>query len=113
MNVLAKIAATAATLALMLPGAALAGNGHGHAPGESGTPGKTGAPGQVCKGLKVKGKKTPEQRAAYKQCIKDAVAKRKADNHAKANDDADDDDATENDTDDDHGKKKHDTEDDD
>ena len=42
----------------------------------SATPAKAGgkatAPGQVCKSLKVKGKKTPEQRAAYKACIKAA-----------------------------------------
>ena len=41
------------------------------------TSGKAGAPGQVCSHLKVKGKKTDEQRAAFKACIHDAVAKRK------------------------------------
>jgi hypothetical protein len=51
-----------------------------------GTSGKAGAPGQVCKHLKVKGKKTGEQRTAFKQCIQDAVAKRRADNAAKAGD---------------------------
>jgi hypothetical protein len=43
----------------------------------SGTAGKAGAPGQVCKDLKVKGKKTVGQRAAFKKCIQDAVSKRK------------------------------------
>ena len=38
---------------------------------------KAGAPGQVCKHLKVKGKKTDGERAAFKKCIQDAVAKRK------------------------------------
>ena len=52
----------------------------------SGPSGKVGAPGQVCKHMKVKGKKTAEQRAAFKQCIQDAVAERKADNAAKAGD---------------------------
>jgi hypothetical protein len=51
-----------------------------------GTSGKAGAPGQVCKHLKVKGKKTGEQRAAFKHCIQDAVAERRADNAAKAGD---------------------------
>jgi hypothetical protein len=77
MNTLQKTAAVAATLALMLPGAAIAKHG---TPGSSG---KAGAPGQVCKSLKVKGHKTAEQRAAYKKCVKDAVAKRKAE-HAAA-----------------------------
>jgi hypothetical protein len=45
--------------------------------GASATSGKAGAPGQVCKHLKVKGKKTDEQRAAFKRCIQDAAAKRK------------------------------------
>jgi hypothetical protein len=45
--------------------------------GRAGTSGKAGAPGQVCKHLKVKGNKTDEQRAAFKECIQDAVAKRK------------------------------------
>jgi Spy/CpxP family protein refolding chaperone len=49
----------------------------------SDTSGEAGAPGQVCEGLKVKGKKTDEQRAAFKACIQDAVAERKAD-RAKA-----------------------------
>ena len=40
--------------------------------------GKAGAPGQVCKDLKVKGKKTDQQHAAFKACIQDAVANRKA-----------------------------------
>lgn len=44
--------------------------------------GKAGAPGRVCKSLKVKGKKTPEQRAAHKKCIHDAVAKRQSDKAA-------------------------------
>ena len=48
------------------------------------TSGKAGAPGQVCKHLKLKGKKTDEERAAFKNCIQDAVAKRKADNAANA-----------------------------
>jgi hypothetical protein len=48
----------------------------------SDTAGKAGAPGQVCEGLKVKGKKTDEQRAAFKACIQDAVAERQADNAA-------------------------------
>ena len=39
--------------------------------------GKAGAPGQVCDDLKVKGKKTDEQRAAFKACIQDAAAERK------------------------------------
>jgi len=42
------------------------------------TSSKAGAPGQVCKHLKVKGKKTDEQRAAFKECIKDAIATNKA-----------------------------------
>jgi len=46
-------------------------------PGRSATSGKAGAPGQICKHLKVRGKKTHEQRAAFKQCIQEAVAKRK------------------------------------
>jgi hypothetical protein len=48
--------------------------------GKSGTAaasGRAGAPGQVCKALKVRGEKTAEQRAAFKACIRDAVAKRK------------------------------------
>lgn len=98
MNGFEKTAATVAALALMLPGTALASKGAPHgrsdkagasvqasAPAASG---KAGAPGQVCKSLKVKGKKTVEQRAAFKKCIHDAVAKRKADNAAKAKDDA-------------------------
>jgi Spy/CpxP family protein refolding chaperone len=44
--------------------------------GAAGKDGKAGAPGQVCKHLKVKGKKTDAQRAAFKECIHDAVAKR-------------------------------------
>jgi hypothetical protein len=72
MNSLHKTAATVATFALLLPGTALAGHGHGKH-------GKDGAPGQVCKSLKVKGKKTPEQRAAYKKCIHDAAAQRHGD----------------------------------
>lgn len=85
MNTVEKSTAIAATLALALPGAALA---QGHAP--SGMAGKAGAPGQACKSLKVKGKKTAEQRAAFQKCIHDAVAKRKADHSAKAKgDDAD------------------------
>jgi hypothetical protein len=72
MNSLQKTAATIATVALLLPGTALAGHGHGGH-------GKDGAPGQVCKSLKVKGKKTPEQRAAYKKCIHDAAAQRQGD----------------------------------
>ena len=48
------------------------------------TSGKAGAPGQVCKPLMVEGKKTDDQRAAFKNCIQDAVAKRKAENAAKA-----------------------------
>ena len=55
----------------------------------SGTSGKAGAPGQVCKDLKVKGKKTDEQRAAFKACIQDAVAERKGVNAGKAKDDGD------------------------
>ena len=43
---------------------------------KAGKDGKAGAPGQVCKHLKVKGKKTDAQRAAFKECIHDAVAKR-------------------------------------
>jgi hypothetical protein len=39
--------------------------------------GKATAPGQVCKSLKVKGKKTPEQRAAYKACIQAAAKAKK------------------------------------
>jgi hypothetical protein len=50
----------------------------------SGPSGKAGAPGQICKHLKVKGEKTAAQRAAFGKCIHDAVAKRKADNAAKA-----------------------------
>ncbi len=45
--------------------------------GTPGTSGRTGAPGQVCKHVKVRAKKTHEQRAAFKKCIHDAVAKRK------------------------------------
>jgi hypothetical protein len=41
------------------------------------TSGEAGPPGQVCKHLQVKGKKTDEERAAFKKCIQDAVAKRK------------------------------------
>jgi hypothetical protein len=33
------------------------------------TSGKVPAPGQACKHLKVKGKKTDAQRAAFKNCI--------------------------------------------
>ena len=68
-----KIAAAAITLALIVPGVALA-----KGTGPDGAKGKAGAPGQVCKSLKVRGEKTPEQRAAYKACIKDAAAERKA-----------------------------------
>ena len=55
----------------------------------SDTAGKAGAPGQVCKHLKVKGKKTDEQRAAFKACIQEAVAERQAANAGKAKDDGD------------------------
>jgi hypothetical protein len=41
--------------------------------------GKAGAPGQVCKLLRVKGKKASEQRAARKLCIKTAAQARGAD----------------------------------
>jgi len=68
-----KITAAAITLALIVPGVALA-----KGAGPDGAKGKAGAPGQVCKSLKVRGEKTPEQRAAYKACIKDAAAERKA-----------------------------------
>jgi hypothetical protein len=119
MNLIHKGAATVAALTLMLPGAALAKGGHHGRSVEPSAPaaattttptdatapattpkvsGKAGAPGQVCKGLKVKGKKTAEQRAAFKQCIKDAVAKRKAEHAAKAKD-RDDADETEADDD--------------
>ena len=63
-----KIAVATTMLALAVAPAATA------APGS----GKAGAPGQVCKSLNVKGKKTAEQRAARKACIKAAVAARKA-----------------------------------
>lgn len=103
MNLFAKATATVATLALLLPGAALADKGgksgksevsvEAKAPAKSKSgSGKAGAPGQVCKGLKVKGKKTAAQRAAYKQCIKDAVAKRKAEKKATKVKEADSDD---------------------
>jgi len=59
----------------------------------SDTSGKAGAPGQVCKHLKVKGKKTDEQRAAFKACIQDAVAERKGANADKTDDDGDADNA--------------------
>ncbi len=39
--------------------------------------GKVTAPGQVCKTMKVKGKQSPEQRAAFKACIQAAVAAKK------------------------------------
>ena len=68
-----KIAAAAITLALIVPGVALA-----KGTGADGAKGKAGAPGQVCKSLKVRGEKTPEQRSAYKACIKDAAGERKA-----------------------------------
>jgi len=74
-----KIAAAAITLALIVPGVALA-----KGTGPDGAKGKAGAPGQVCKSLKVRGEKTPEQRAAYKACIKDAAAERKAAAKGKA-----------------------------
>jgi hypothetical protein len=45
--------------------------------GTAAASGRAGAPGQVCKPLKVRGRKTAEQRAAFKECIRDAVAKRK------------------------------------
>jgi len=45
-------------------------------PAKSRTTARAGAPGQVCKHLKVRGKKTGEQRAAFKKCIQHAVAKR-------------------------------------
>ena len=78
-----RILATAGSLALLVPGTALAAKPESPGKGK----GKATAPGQVCKSLKVKGKKTAEQRAAYKQCIKDAVdAKRKQ--HAASDDDA-------------------------
>jgi hypothetical protein len=130
MNLITKAAATVATAALLLPGTALAGKGATHgksgkaeaeapaaaltqpsttdATAPAGAPapaksGKAGAPGQVCKGLKVKGKKTAAQRAAYKACIKDAVAKRKAEHaaKAKAKDDAESDDDAKPESDDD------------
>jgi hypothetical protein len=50
------------------------------------TSAEAGAPGQVCKHLKVKGSKTDEQRAAFKKCIHDAVAKRKVDKVARDRD---------------------------
>ncbi len=78
MNAVTKIAAALTTLALVAPGAAVAKKDG--APGS----GKATAPGQVCKSLKVKGKKTAEQKAAYKACIKDAVAKKKAAKAPKA-----------------------------
>jgi hypothetical protein len=43
------------------------------------TTGNAGAPGQVCKSLRVKGKKTPKQRADRKACVKKAAADRNAD----------------------------------
>ncbi len=107
MNLIHKGAATVAALTLLLPGTALAkGGDHGRSvessapaaattttPADPTAPtttpkvsGKAGAPGQVCKGLKVKGKKSAEQRAAHKRCIKDAVAKRKAEHAAKTKD---------------------------
>jgi hypothetical protein len=48
------------------------------------TSGRAGAPGQVCSPLKVKAKKTDEQRATFKKCIQDAGVKRKADRAAEA-----------------------------
>ena len=68
------LAATAA-LALVLPATTIAAPSAGS--------GKAGAPGQVCKSLNVKGKKSAEQKAARKACIKQAVADRKAANEAK------------------------------
>lgn len=63
-----RIAVATAMLSLAVAPAAMA------APGS----GKAGAPGQVCKSLNVKGKKTVDQRAARKACIKAAVLARKA-----------------------------------
>jgi hypothetical protein len=64
-----KLTAAAATIALLTPAAALAG------PKDAGkAKGKATAPGQVCKSLKVKGKKTAEQKAAFAKCISDAAA---------------------------------------
>ena len=63
-----KIAVATAVLSLAIAPTAMA------APGS----GKAGAPGQVCKSLNVKGKKTAEQRAARKACVKAAVLARKA-----------------------------------
>ena len=74
-----KTLAAAAALALVVPSTAIA------AP--SANSGKAGAPGQKCKSLNVKGKKTAEQKAARKACIKQAVADRKAANAAKPKDD--------------------------
>jgi len=115
MNALAKTSAAAATLALMLPGAALANNGHGngHANNPASPSGKAGAPGQVCKSLKVHGKKTAEQRAAYKKCIHDAVAKRQAVHAAQQGTEGTDDNAAEKpETGDDNAVEKPDTGDD-
>ena len=63
-----KIAVLSAVLALAAAPASMAAK----------STGKAGAPGQVCKSLNVKGKKTAEQRTARKDCIKAAVAARKA-----------------------------------
>ena len=71
-----RVVAVVAVAAVVPVAAAVAGPGLSTS-GKAGAPaGKGGAPGQVCKHLKVKGKKTDEQRAAFKECIHDAVAKR-------------------------------------
>jgi hypothetical protein len=62
---------------LEIDGAATSGSEKGNAKsGRSATSRSTGAPGQVCKKLKVNGKKTDEQHAAFNECIQDAVAGR-------------------------------------
>jgi Spy/CpxP family protein refolding chaperone len=72
-----KTAILVAALVAATPAAAFAdGPGKSGARGEG--KGKSTAPGQVCKSHKVKGKKTAEQRAAFKNCIKEAAeAKRR------------------------------------
>ena len=73
MSLIARLGVVAVVVVVVAVAVAVA------ADSPSNTSGKAGAPGQVCKHLKVKGKKTDEQRAAFKACIQDAVADRKAD----------------------------------
>ena len=72
----AVVVAAVMPVAAAVAAPALSTSGKAGAAAKAGKDGKAGAPGQVCKNLKVKGKKTDAQRAAFKECIHDAVAKR-------------------------------------